>query len=113
MQRFEKKALSMFTDPPTIWKRYVDDMFTKLKTCHTQSFLNHLNQQHPRINFTTELPENNTIAFLDTNVKIEEDRSVSFGIYRKKTHTDQYLDFNSYIITSNRKQGSSTHSGTE
>ena len=95
MQRFEKKALSSFTDPPTIWKRYVDDTFAKLKTRHTQPFLNHLNQQHPQIKFTTELPENNTIAFLDTNVKIEEDRSVSFGIYRKKTHTDQYLDFNS------------------
>ena len=57
MQRFEKKALSIFTDPPTIWKRYVDDTFAKLKTRHTQPFLNHLNQQHPRIKFTTELPE--------------------------------------------------------
>ena len=73
-----------------------DDTFAKLKTCHIESFLNHLNQQHPRIKFTTELPENNSIPFLDTKVKVEEDGSITFGIYRKKTHTDQYLDFNSH-----------------
>ena len=58
MQKFEKKALNTFTDPPTLWKRYVDNTFAKLKTLHIDSFLNHINDQHPRIQFTTELSEN-------------------------------------------------------
>ena len=42
------------------------------------------------------MPENDSIAFLDTRVQVEEDRTVSFGIYRKLTHTDQYLHFESH-----------------
>ena len=39
--------------------------------------------------------ENNSIAFLDTLVKIKEDGHVDISIYRKPTHTDQYLSFES------------------
>ncbi len=78
-----------------IWKRYVDDTFTKLKQTDVDDFLNHLNNQHPRIKFTTETQEDNKIPFLDVLVHIEPDKSLSFTIYRKKTHTDQYLDFTS------------------
>ena len=37
------------------------------------------------------MPEDNSIAFLDTKVRAEDNVTVSFGIYRKPTHTDQYL----------------------
>ena len=96
MQRFESRALNTFANPPSTWKRYVDDTFAKLKICDVDSFLSHLNNQHPGIKFTTEMPENDSIAFLDTRVQVEEDRTVSFGIYRKPTHTDQYLHFESH-----------------
>ena len=54
MQRFESRALNTFANPPSTWKRYVDDTFAKLKICDVDSFLSHLNNQHPRIKFTTE-----------------------------------------------------------
>ena len=62
---------------------------------HVETFLIHLNSQHPRIKFTTELQKNNRISFLDNLVHVLANRSTKITIYRKATHTDQYLDWNS------------------
>ena len=95
MVKLEVKAITTFINPPEIWMRYVDDTFTKLKKLMVESFLTHLNNQHPRIKFTTETQEDGKIAFLDTQVHILPDKSTKVTIYRKATHTDQYLDFSS------------------
>ena len=89
MEELEKKALNSFSDPPSLWLRFVDDTFAKLlKTC-IDSFLQHLNRQHPKIKFTAENMTNNSIAFLDTLVTVKEINDVDLTIYRKPTHTDQ------------------------
>ena len=54
MEKLEAKAIATFIEPPALWKRYVDDTFCKLKMIHVETFLIHLNSQHPRIKFTTE-----------------------------------------------------------
>ena len=48
---------------------------------------------HPKIQFTTEEMENNSLPFLDTMIKVKEDGAVDISIYRKPTHNDQYLSF--------------------
>ena len=96
MERMEQRAITTFVEPPDIWLRYVDDTFSKLKMIHVDTFMEHLNSQHPRINFTTETQQNNKIAFLDTLVNVLPDGSTKTTIYRKSTHTDQYLDFDSH-----------------
>ena len=58
-------------------------------------FLNHLNQQHQRINFTIEYEQDKELPFLDTCVRIEADGTFMTSVFRKKTHTNQYLNFNS------------------
>lgn len=96
MEKLETKALSTFSNPPTLWKRYVDDTFSKMKKQYIEPFLTHLNNQHPRIKFTTEIQDDeNKIAYLDTLVHVQNDNSIKITIYRKATHTDQYLDFRS------------------
>ena len=95
MERLETRALNTFIDPPKIWKRYVDDTFSKLKKIRVEAFLAHLNSMHPRIKFTTEIQENDMLAYLDVRCNVEPDGTIRITIYRKKTHTDQYLDFNS------------------
>ena len=89
------RAIATFIEPPKLWLRYVDDTFAKLKKIFVSSFLEHLNRQHPRLKFTTEEMEEDKIAFLQTLVHVLEDRTTKITIYRKPTHTDQYLNFDS------------------
>ena len=95
MVRLETKALATFIDPPSLWKRYVDDTICKIKIAAVEAFLIHLNSQHRRLKFTTEVLKNNKIAFLEACIHVLRDRTTKVTIYRKATHTDQYLDFRS------------------
>ena len=90
----EERAIR--TLPLNLYKRYVDDTFAKLKKRVVEDFLAHLNSQHPRIKFTTETQQNGKIAFLDTEVCVTEEGKVKVKVYRKATHTDQYLQWNSH-----------------
>ena len=64
---------------------------------HKQTSLDHINKVGPAIMFTVEVkPENVAIPFLDTIVKPEADNTLSFIVYRKPMHTDQYLQWDSH-----------------
>ena len=56
-----------------------------------------INSVDPAIKFTVEdNKEDGSIPFLDTIVKPEVDGSLSITVYRKPTHTDQYLQWDSH-----------------
>ena len=91
----EQKALSI---PPTprFWHRYVDDTCVIHKEIHKQEFLQHIISVDPAIQFTVETnKEDQAIPFLDTIVKPEADGTLSITVYRKPTHTDNYLQWES------------------
>ena len=97
MEYLEQKALSTAPHPPKFWGRYVDDTFVIHKEANKQSFLQHINSVDPAIRFTVEdNKEDGSIPFLDTIVKPEVDGSLSITVYRKPTHTDQYLQWDSH-----------------
>ena len=97
MEYLEQKALSTAPHPPKYWGRYVDDTFVIHKEANKQSFLQHINSVDPAIRFTVEdNKEDGSIPFLDTIVKPEADGSLSITVYRKPTHTDQYLQWDSH-----------------
>ena len=50
----------------------------------------------PHIKFTNDPENEGTLPFLDTLVKRQADGSVKVSVYRKPTHTDQYLAFESH-----------------
>ena len=97
MEYFEQKALITATYPPRMWLRYVDDTFVTQKEDLKQNFLEHINSVYPALMFTMEdNKEDGAISFLDTIVKPEADGRLSITVYRKPTHTAQYLQWDSY-----------------
>ncbi len=99
MEEFEKNALATATLKPGFWFRYVDD--TLSSWCHgldnLERFLDHINSLHPSIKFTYEVQKDDkTIPFLDVLFTVCEDGSLGHKVYRKLTHTDRYLHFNSF-----------------
>ena len=98
MEYFEKRALgSELPVSFTIntWLRYVDDVLTIVKKGTRDSLLNYLNSIDPNIKFTIEPPnEQGAIPFLDTFPRPSGNKIIT-SVYRKPTHTDRYLDFNS------------------
>ena len=95
MEVIEDSALINSTVPPKIWKRYVDDSFVIIKTDAISAFHDTLNSIDPKISFTIESESNGQIAFLDTLVS-RKNGKITIEVYRKPTHTDGYLDFNSH-----------------
>ncbi|XP_071088932.1 uncharacterized protein [Haliotis cracherodii] len=81
----EEKALQ--TSPVTLicWFRKVDGSFVI-------ALLNHLNAQHPRMQFTMESESKNKLPFLDVRIqKDHQNKTSSRPVSTKPTHTDQYL----------------------
>ena len=94
MEYLEQKALSTAPHPPSSGAGYVDDTFVIHKEANKQGFLQHINSVDPAIRFTVEdNKEDGSIPFLDTIVKPEADGCLSITVYRKPTHTDQYLQW--------------------
>ena len=96
MEEFEERAIATATYKPKIWKRYVDDTFTVLGKDYVDGFLQHLNSQQRTIRFTMEIEKDNTIPFLDTSVSRDSNGFLTTTAYRKPTHTDQYLAYDSH-----------------
>ena len=115
MEDYEESALATAPYPPRIWKRYADDTITVNKREYSQDNCDHHNLVDPEhIKWTSEaehgvdsddegkeegtgseLKGETAIAFLDTLVVRQADGSVRTNVYRKDTHTDQYLKFES------------------
>ena len=96
MEVLEVRVLETFIDPPRIYKRYVDDTICVIRREYIDMFHQHLNSQDNHIKFTVERYSSAGIPFLDTLNKILEDGSIEVSVYRKKTHTDRYLQFSSH-----------------
>ena len=98
MEDFESKALASSRLLHKMWKRFVDD------TCviwshgkeELELFFLHLNNQFSSIKFTMEFECNGSFPFLDVLLSRNEDGSFSHQVFRKKTHTEQYLHVDSH-----------------
>ena len=97
MEDLEQRALDTALHPPFWWYRYVDDTHSKHKIKDVEEFTQHLNSLDEDIKFTRESPDPSSgdLAFLDslTGITSETDRRIKVKVYRKPTHTDQYLNF--------------------
>ena len=82
---------------PLLYRRYIDDTFLLFRTPdNIPAFLQYLNSQHSNIQFTSEIENNNKLSFLDVLVQKYEN-NFDTSVFRKKSHTDLGLNFNSFI----------------
>ena len=75
-----------------------------LKKQRLMKFHNHINNIEASIKFTIEHETNNSIPFLDVCVTRDANGELMTKIYKKPTHTNRYLNFNSAHSMS-QKQG--------
>ena len=96
MEYFETELLPTLSYQPPLWLRYVDDiiLFWPDDRDFSEFFLE-VNQLIPSIKFTTEWEEEGNIPFLDMRV-FRMPSGFSTSIYRKPTHSNQYIHFFSW-----------------
>lgn len=105
MEEIEEIALSSYPGtPPCYWKRYVDDTCTMVPIESLTSLHEHFNSIDEHIQFTVKKEENGSLPFLDSLLTHKSDGSISTLVCRKKTHTDQYLQFSSLHPLAPRSQ---------
>ena len=96
MEEFEARAIQSSPNPPLLWRRFVDDTFVVMKKCHREEFLQHLNSVDKNIQFTSEEPgPEGALPFLDILIKPDQKGRLHTTVFRKPTHTDQYLHWDS------------------
>ena len=97
MEDFVVKAINTAKNPPKMWKRYVDDTCVILNSTTKEEFFHHINSIDPKIQFTSEDSNpDGSLPFLDTLVMPQQDGSIKTTVFRKPTHTDMDLHWDSY-----------------
>ena len=104
MENVEEGAMSTFLNPPKFWRRYVDDTFVIIKKTEVDEFHNHVNNIEASTKFTIEHETNNFIPFLHVCVTREASGGLMTKIYKKPTHTNRYLIFNSAHSMSQKQE---------
>ena len=84
-------------------QKFENDLITFiLKYTDLENFFHYINNLHQNIKFTMEEESNGELAFLDTLLK-QNNEEISVLVYRKPTHTDQYLHYSYNNQTSCRE----------
>ena len=83
---------------PSFWYRYVDDIGEAIKQDQAQNLTDYLNtvDKTGNIKYTSETEQDRTLPMLDVKMQVKDDGTINTSVYKKKTHTDQYLNFQSH-----------------
>lgn len=90
-----KKSLPKLPFRVPFLKKFMDDIITAIPADQIQQSLNIMNQFNPKIQFTVETENNNSVPFLDILVIRENNRLLS-DWYRKSMSSGRYLNWSSY-----------------
>ena len=100
MAKIETEILSKVVSKPTVWKRYIDDVFSlwDISKHDIETFIEQVNLHHPTIKFTAEISNTETV-FLDTTVykgtRFKDQSILDVKTHFKPTETFQYTHFTS------------------
>ena len=103
MNRLENGPLENYR--VALYKRYVDDccLFTTNRA-EAEKIRDTMNQQHSRINFDLELPdEDGVLKLLDFSVKIDQEGGTKFNFYQKEAKKPLFLNYTSALPITMKK----------
>ena len=92
MQDLQHQALA--NNNVKLWDRYIDDVLSIVKTHHIVKLFYTISNVTDGITFTMEKEKDGQIAFLHVLLRMDNG-SIETQVYRKKTHTDQMLNYSS------------------
>ena len=97
----ENTAFTTYTDPPRTYRHFVDDGIGDFRDkSHWDGFLNFLNSITDDLQYTIECPSQDRILpYMD--ILIHADKSTFF--YRKPTHTNLYVGYDSCAPLSSKE----------
>ena len=95
MYHFEEKHVYPYPFKPTVWLRYIDDIFMIWDhgADELNKFVQHLNTSNENIKFTSEISDKE-LDFLDVKIKIASNVLVT-DLYIKPTDRNTYLPYDS------------------
>ena len=99
MQAYLCTAVTTTLQPPKVQERFVEEVYSIITRTHLENFFHQIDNLHQNIKFNMEEESNGEVAFLDTLLK-QNNGEISVLVYRKPTHTDQYLHYSSHHQTS-------------
>ena len=77
-------------------RKKVNDVISAVSGTEAESLSSHLNSVEPSIQVTLEREKDIHLPFLDLNMSRGVRRNLETKAYRKPTHTDKYLAFDSH-----------------
>jgi len=98
-------GIKSFNNKPKFVRFFVDDSFIIINKRYIASFFHHMNnldQNLKSIKFTMEQENNDEISFLDVKIS-RYNNVIQTCVYRKPTHSNRYLNFNSNHSLENKK----------
>ena len=97
MMNLEEEKLKKTTLIPTVWRRFIDDIFAIYRGSEDElkETLEQLNTMHDTIKFTYNY-SSTSIDFLDTTVYVTTAGKLMTKLFRKPTDVNTYLHYSSY-----------------
>jgi hypothetical protein len=97
MEHLEIEYLSTTSTTHAFWYRCMDDILTTAIPEEVSTALANLNALRPGvIKFTIECEKDQKLPFLDVMLTRDDHGHLSTAVYRKPTHTERYLPFESH-----------------
>jgi len=92
MDELEINCLKKLDFTVHTYYRYVDDIFLIVPDKKLDNVLTTFNDYHPRLKFTYELENNNSLNFLDVVIVKTNNKLIS-NWYRKSTFSGRYINY--------------------
>jgi len=96
MEYLEESVMEKLNFNILFFKRYVDDCLAAVPEDKINLLLQAFNNFHVKLQFTTEIENNNNINFLDLTIYREKNNNLKTKWYTKETWSGRYLNFNSH-----------------